>query len=142
VSIDYYAVPTMDEDTVRAFIADETDALTLRIPRERIVTKLRFALPKFERFEKDFAALGASVGMTEAEARRRFADVELNWKCEEVDGDEGYIQVIVGNYGVSLSHGFRGGERFMAGLTAVIDALQAERLYVWDPQNSAWLAGG
>ena len=139
MSIDYYAVPTMDEDTVRAFIAGETDALTLSIPRERIATKLRFALPRFERFEKDFAALGARVGMTEAEARRRFVDIELNWRGEETDGEEGYIQVVVGTYGVSLSHG-PGGDRLMAALLRVVEALQAERLYVWDPQNNDWLS--
>lgn len=142
MSIDYYAVPTMDEDTVRAFIEGDTGALTLRIPRERIVTKLRFAVPKFEPFEKDYAALGARVGMTEAEARRRFADVELNFQCEEIDGAEGYIQAIVGNYGVRISHGGGGGDRLMAAMLAVIETLQAERLYVWDPQSSEWMFGG
>jgi hypothetical protein len=139
VSIDYYAVPTMDEDTVRAFISDDKDALTVSIPRERIATKLRFALPTFERFEKDYAALGARVGMTEAEARRRFVDIELNWRGEEIDGSEGYIQAVVGNYGVSISHGSGGGDRLMAALLSVIAALETERLYVWDPQRSDWL---
>jgi hypothetical protein len=27
----------------------------------------------------------------------------------------------------------------MAALLSVIEALRAERLYVWDPQNSDWL---
>lgn len=140
MSIDYYAVPTMDEEVVRALISGDADALTLSIPRERIATKVRFAVPQFARFEKDFAALGARVGLTEAEAKRRFVDIELNWRGEEAGGEDSYIQVVVGAYGVSVSHGSVGGELQMAALLAVIEALQAERLYIWDPQRSDWLA--
>lgn len=139
MSVDYYAVPSLDEEMVRAFIKGDLDALSVAIPCQRIATKLRFALPKLEPFAKDFAALAARTGMTEAEARRRFSDIELNWRAEEVDGADGYIQVIVQKHGVSLSHG-SGGDRQMAALLRVIEALKEERLHVWDPQNNNWLS--
>jgi len=138
MSVDYHAIPSLDEEMARAFIEGDLDALTVAIPSQRIATKLRFAVPKLEPFAKDFAALAARTGMTEAEARRRFSYIELDWRAEEDDGAESYIQIIVQKYGVSLSHG-SGGDRLMATLLRIIEALRAEHLHIWDPQRGDWL---
>ena len=47
-------------------------------------------------------------------------------------------KIIVQKYGVSLSHG-SGGDRLMATLLRIIEALRAEHLHIWDPQRGDWL---
>lgn len=135
MSIDYYAVPSLDEEVVRAFIDGRTDALSLQIPRERIATKIRFVSSRFVRFEPDFAKRAASLGITEAEARKRLTNIELNWRDEE---DAGYVQVVVESYGVAIHTGAHGGDQHTAVMLGVFAALQDTGLHVWDAQASEW----
>ncbi len=132
MSTDYYAVGERNEEALLAALDGDENVTLAPIATSALAERITRELAGFEPFAKDFAAIAKTMEITEADARKQFGSIELNWS------EDGYIQLEFAPGWVVVSHG-AGGDRQLEVLEGLMAIFADEGLHVWDPQNEDWL---